>query len=646
MRRAARLTLGAALLALAACQTRRSGAVPTPADVYPAAPQAPRVVALGNLRGEPPTTKGEADLARFLFGVEPEPPLGLVKPVCVAARGADLLIGDVALRAVFQWSRADAALSEARLQPRPGKPIAIASAPDGGLLVADAAQRLALRYGAGGELQQRFGLEGQEFRPADVVCVGQELWASNTALHRIDVFDLNTGGHLRSIGRRGAGPGEFAIPLGLAHGPDGNVYVVDMLNARVQVLSPGGKWVRNIGGPGDRVGAFGRPKDVAVGPDGAVFVVDSASQRVHAFDRDGRALLAFGASAPGGGGLLLPAGVAISPLAPAPIPRLPVDFVPAYFVLVTEQLNDIGVRVFAWSASAAERPDSRQALRATDEQIGTFVRPGQRNAAGRLNPHWSASDCAACHQAQAGQPLPIAVEKVDAKCLSCHDGKNAAAEAHPIGRVAARSGLRVPEWPLVNGQLGCLTCHDVARHCAADRPRPSRNAVMLRGQPFERPSDFCANCHVQEQPWRTNPHQVGLDGTADEANCLLCHTQAPPVSGDNPSRSNPMLRDATSNACLRCHSRHWDYAPGGHIGRAATPQVLDHMRQSAQRPGGRAIDLPLNDGTLTCYTCHDPHPPGRFPGGGALSRRATESGSARLALRARQIDLCLACHEK
>lgn len=73
------------------------------------------------------------------------------------------------------------------------------------------------------------------------------------ALHRtVRVFD-QTGEELRSFGRRGEGPGELEGPARLLWGPSGNLWVLDLGNARLTVFSPGG----------DLVGTY-RPSDLPI----------------------------------------------------------------------------------------------------------------------------------------------------------------------------------------------------------------------------------------------------------------------------------------------------------------------------------------------------------------------------------------------
>src|SRR5262245_26010252 len=291
-----------ALLYYAGCAERSDRSM---AVVQSNAAKSSYVASLGNLRTGARPSNAEIKLATFFFGVEPEPPLGLIKPMHAVATNGELLVSDGALRAVLRWTAGGGALGAASLRDPPVGPTAVAIGTNGERLVAGE-NGVVVRFSADGRGVGRYAMPGGgAARIGGVAVVGDEVWATNVQQHCIETFDAG-GAHRRTIGGRGRGPAQFGFPLDLAVGPDGNAYVVDMLNARVQVLDRGGKWIRDIGGPGDRVGKFGRPKSVAVGPDGTIFVVDAASQCVHAFDERGRPLLTFGGTADGGDALVLP----------------------------------------------------------------------------------------------------------------------------------------------------------------------------------------------------------------------------------------------------------------------------------------------------------------------------------------------------
>ncbi len=647
----ARVLLPAALLAaFAGCADRLGPAARNESRAYPPDPQPPRVIALGTLRGEPSPSKAEVELAVFLFGAEPPPPLTIANPTALAAGHDALFIGDGVLDAVFRWDAVTDRVSELPLATRADHPAALDVAADGTLLLCDA--RGVVRFAPDGTLRNSFTPPHGAFRPAGILDLGDQVWVSNAAAHTIEVFDP-AGSHRRTLGRNGRGPGEFALPRGLARTPDGHVCVVDMLNNRVQVLDRTGEWVACLGQAGDTPGTFGRPKDVAVGPDGSVFVTDAFSQRVHVFNSDGEPLLAFGEPGSGPGALAIPSGIAISTAAPQTGLPLPADALPAYYVFVGEQLDTPGVRVYAWLGSV------QSTLAALPPAPATHWRPAFPDAAA-INPHWDATRCDTCHSAER-QTIPTG--KVDALCLSCHDGLRAPAEPHPIGRPANTELVATPKaWPTPGETIGCLTCHDIQRHCDVQARRPAVNPGLLRGWDPQRPLQYCSECHRTDVGGRFSPHrQRDAAGRVRDDACLFCHTSVPQIPPDGRRQHDPKLRVDTSDLCLNCHTPHWDLSPLGHVDRPVTPAIRQWMlmREIARKADVSPAELasrarhapnpparlPLGRGEIvTCYTCHNPHYLGLFPADSELGAMAANESDRRAALRTDWIDLCSECH--
>lgn len=81
---------------------------------------------------------------------------------------------------------------------------------------------------------------------------------------RIVVYDAK-GSKLKEWGRPGTGPGEFNLPHAIALSPEGNVYVADRENGRVQWFSPEGEYrgMLELGG---------RVVGIDFGPAGELFV--------------------------------------------------------------------------------------------------------------------------------------------------------------------------------------------------------------------------------------------------------------------------------------------------------------------------------------------------------------------------------------
>ena len=513
-----------------------------------------------------------------------------------------------------------------------------------------------LRCDSQGNVECSYRLDEGGYKPAGVLAVGDAVWISNDAQNCIEVFDAASGQHRRSIGKLGHAPGEFNLPRSLARGSDDDAYIVDMLNNRVQVLSADGTWLRNIGQAGDSVGCFGRPKDVAVGPDGTIFVTDAFSQRVHAFAPDGQPLLAFGEPGSGVGELTLPNGIAISTIAPGAERALPPGAEPKYYVLVAEQLNRPGVRVYAWLGAQEDKSGEHSAARAA---------PARTNAPASAvpNPHWAPDGCASCHQLDGGRPVPILRERVDAVCTSCHDGVKATPDPHPIGRPATSDIVKTPaDWPTVDGAIGCLTCHDLSPQCAANGQRPAEHR-MLRGYDPQRPLAYCSTCHLADMGGRFSPHrQRDASGRIRDDACLFCHTERPEIPPDGRRQFKPKLRVESSELCLNCHKKHWDLSPLGHVDRPVTPRIRQWMlmrelgrgnrhdpsesARLAAESGREPARLPLGNNCVTCYTCHNPHYTGLFPPDSELGAMADNPQDRVSALRADWIDLCSECHSR
>jgi len=98
------------------------------------------------------------------------------------------------------------------------------------------------------------------------------------------------------IGETGSEVGQFQSPYGIAVAPDGNLYVADSGNNRVQHLNPSGEVLQVWGQYGDATqgdapgGTFNEPWGVAVAPDGTVYVADTWNYRIQKFTADGRFL--------------------------------------------------------------------------------------------------------------------------------------------------------------------------------------------------------------------------------------------------------------------------------------------------------------------------------------------------------------------
>ena len=121
----------------------------------------------------------------------------------------------------------------------------------------------------------------------------------DTQQDQVIVYDADTYKLLRRIGTGGKNhylttPGDFGAPTGVAVDKDGNIYVTDTLNNRVEAFDADGAFIRTWGKSGDGPGYFARPKGIAVDSDGHIWVADQMNDRLQLFDKEGNLLTYIG----------------------------------------------------------------------------------------------------------------------------------------------------------------------------------------------------------------------------------------------------------------------------------------------------------------------------------------------------------------
>ena len=134
----------------------------------------------------------------------------------------------------------------------------------------------------------RTGRGPGEFEQPSAVAVGAngDVYVADTWNNRVQVFD-EAGKYRREWN------GEFFGPRGIAVGKGEQVFVADAGNHRVVRFSARGAKELEWGGRGAEPGKFFDPMGLAVAGDGRVFVCDNGNGRMQIFDRDGKFLQAF-----------------------------------------------------------------------------------------------------------------------------------------------------------------------------------------------------------------------------------------------------------------------------------------------------------------------------------------------------------------
>ncbi|MBN1384796.1 MAG: 6-bladed beta-propeller [Elusimicrobia bacterium] len=127
---------------------------------------------------------------------------------------------------------------------------------------------------------------------------------------RIQKFDAD-GNFLTAWGSRGDKKEQFNMPYGITADGNGNIYVADTFNHRIQKFNSNGKFVSELGNRGKEVGQFVQPYGLAVDGNGNVYVTDSMNDRVQKFDSKGNFISQWGILGAKDGRLNFPCGIAV-----------------------------------------------------------------------------------------------------------------------------------------------------------------------------------------------------------------------------------------------------------------------------------------------------------------------------------------------
>jgi glucose/arabinose dehydrogenase len=137
----------------------------------------------------------------------------------------------------------------------------------------------------------RYGSGEDQMRSPAGIALDQEgnVYVADTGNNRIQVFYSN-GTLIREWGGRygNTSSDEMRFPEGIAVDQEGNVYVADTGNNRIQVFYSNGTLIREWGGRyGSGEGEMRFPEGIAVDQEGNVYVADTGNNRIQVFYSNG-----------------------------------------------------------------------------------------------------------------------------------------------------------------------------------------------------------------------------------------------------------------------------------------------------------------------------------------------------------------------
>ena len=175
---------------------------------------------------------------------------------------------------------------------------------EGKVYIADSGNQRVQILDTKGSFITEIKLPGDNDQPADPTDVvvddsNKKCYIVDNDNHQILAYDLSKLELIKTYGSHGAGKDRFRYPFFIALGKGQNLYVVDVINTRVQVLNSQGVFIAEIGGWGVEKGEFFRPKGVAVDKNDRVYVSDSYMGVIQVFEATGEFYAALGDPATG-----------------------------------------------------------------------------------------------------------------------------------------------------------------------------------------------------------------------------------------------------------------------------------------------------------------------------------------------------------
>jgi sugar lactone lactonase YvrE len=297
--------IGLGLIVLAAGCAEQKPVEKVVLPAWPPPPQQARIQFVRTISSEDDVTHDTTftqKVADFLAGTKPTP-AQVVEPdgIAVSDDGSVLYISDRAQGAVFVF---DFAKKQFRMVTGLAFPIGVAVDGDGNVYVAEQPKQIVSVFDPSGKPLRTITDPSLE-RPSGLAIDRQRkrLYVVDTGHatskeHTVKIFSLEGKLIGKLGGKPGDAPGHFLYPTYVWVDNNGDVYVGDTMNCRVEAFSSDGKYIRSYGERGDAFGQFSRPKGVALDTFHNIYVVDSAWSNVQIFNPQGQILLFFGGRGP------------------------------------------------------------------------------------------------------------------------------------------------------------------------------------------------------------------------------------------------------------------------------------------------------------------------------------------------------------
>jgi RHS repeat-associated protein len=195
-------------------------------------------------------------------------------------------------------------------------PEGIAVDSSGKVFVADTGNNRVEVFSETGSYLNQFGTT-ESLKAPQGIAVDSEgyVYVADTGDSRIEKWAVEEGSETyylrKTFGTAGTGEEQFKEPQGIAVGAEGDLYIADTGNSRVDEWTTKGKFVTKFASEGTGSGQLKTPHSLSSDPEGHVWVADTGNNRIDEFSATGTPMQTFAKEGTGEGQLKGPKGIAI-----------------------------------------------------------------------------------------------------------------------------------------------------------------------------------------------------------------------------------------------------------------------------------------------------------------------------------------------
>ncbi len=326
--------------------------------VFPSPPDEPRIQFLTSLSSSADIEQF-SKLDKFLFGQSLARQIKIIdKPYGLALGGDKLYICDTKEVKIDIIDFREDTFTEFRPRGRGTlrKPVNIVLDKDENIYIADTERMQVVKFNS--DLKFLEAIAAKNMKPVDMVVRGDSLLIADIDSRFIRIWSIKNHKMIANFPPDNNNLPDSVrvfVPYSVDLDNQGNIYITDFGQFRIQKFNKNGEFIKSIGGIGRAPGQFARPKGIAIDRDNRLYAVDAAFENVQIFDSDGNLLMFFGGPYNEPGNMYLPAQVLLDYNHNELFSDYVIDgYAIEYLIFVSNQFGPDKISIYGFLEQAAE----------------------------------------------------------------------------------------------------------------------------------------------------------------------------------------------------------------------------------------------------------------------------------------------------